>query len=242
MGGFEWSQNTSGGWCRSCCGFGFCLGLDRLFFAFEIAESAFPFFDFVVLSAHKSLYIGSLFRLCVSTMVIRMKRFNIYLVLATLLICVGGCETDKNDKPLATFRVHLEVSRDATSASMAVPVYRAKPVLVTVNRDSFLTEADVEGAKVVEALGGFAMQIQLNQHGTWLLENYSASNTGRHIAIFSQWQGKLKDGRWLAAPLMGQRISDGMLLFTADVSREEADEIVLGLNNMAVEVKKRNKM
>ena len=43
---------------------------------------------------------------------------------------------------------------------------------------------------------------------------------------------------WLAAPMTNKRISDGVLVFTPDASREEADRIVLGLNNVAKEAQK----
>jgi hypothetical protein len=43
----------------------------------------------------------------------------------------------------------------------------------------------------------------------------------------------LKDCRWLAAPVISHRIGDGVLVFTPDATREEAEEIALGLNNVA---------
>ena len=86
--------------------------------------------------------------------------------------------------------------------------------------------------------GGFAIEIKFDENGTWLLEQYSAANPGRHFVIFGQWSEKLADGRWLAAPLITHRIGDGVLAFTPDCSREEADQLVLGLNNAAKEIHK----
>jgi hypothetical protein len=82
-------------------------------------------------------------------------------------------------------------------------------------------------------MGGFDLQIQLNQEGTWLLQEYSASNPGKHFAIFSQFGEKGKESRWLAAPEFANTVSDGLIQFTPDATREEADEIALGLNNIA---------
>ena len=42
----------------------------------------------------------------------------------------------------------------------------------------------------------------------------------------------MKD-RWLGAPRVTHRIKDGVLIFTPDTDREEAEQIVLGLNNLA---------
>ena len=40
--------------------------------------------------------------------------------------------------------------------------------------------------------------------------------------------------RWIAALLITRRIADGLLTFTPDASREEADAMVLGWNNVEV--------
>jgi hypothetical protein len=51
--------------------------------------------------------------------------------------------------------------------------------------------------------------------------------------IFGQWGDKPAIGRWLAAPLISHRMADGVLAFTPDLSRPEADQLVLGLNHVA---------
>ena len=43
----------------------------------------------------------------------------------------------------------------------------------------------------------------------------------------------MAEGRWLAAPRINKRIADGVLVFTPDATREEAEQIALGLNNLA---------
>ena len=86
-----------------------------------------------------------------------------------------------------------------------------------------------------------AIKIEFNSTGTVLLEQYSATNPGRHFAIFCQFGPEQKEQRWLAAPLINQRITDGKLVFTPDCTREEADEIVLGLNNVVSKIKKRGR-
>jgi hypothetical protein len=162
-------------------------------------------------------------------------RFNLYLLLALVATIACGCRTHKNDKAkqLATLRIHLEAGPEATGHVLKVPIYRASPVDVQVEQEPFLTEAHVASAQVVNALGGFEIQIQLTRQGTWLLQEYSASNSGRHYAIFAQFGLKGKETRWLAAPLFARIISDGLIQFTPDASREEADDIVQGLNNIA---------
>jgi hypothetical protein len=65
------------------------------------------------------------------------------------------------------------------------------------------------------------------------LEQFTAANPGRHLAIFGQWGDKLSAGRWLAAPLISRRITKGTIIFTPDASREEALKLVTGLSNIA---------
>jgi len=166
------------------------------------------------------------------------RRFNIYLALAFVLGLACGCQTDKQDKEVGALRVHIEVSPDPAGTSQDISVLRSDPVLVTVKREPILTEANIVTAKVIDARGGFAIEIKFDENGTWLLEQYSAANPGRHFVIFSQWSEKPVAGRWLAAPIITHRIATGVLAFTPDCSREEADQLVLGLNNVARKIHK----
>ena len=168
-------------------------------------------------------------------MLIRVLRYNSYLLLAMMLVCATGClgPKSKQKRQVALLRVHLEVFGDATGANEPVSIGRASPMTVVINKEPFLTEAEVMGANVVEDAGGFTLQIQLDRRGTQLLEMYSASNHGKHLAIFCQFGEKLSKARWLTAPVISRRISNGLLMFTPDADREEAAEIALGLNNLA---------
>ncbi len=172
-------------------------------------------------------------------MIIQSKRFNIYLMGGLILGLLCGCnsEAHKRKKRVATFRVHAEMNPDAMGRTENIQVYRAQPFLMTVGKQPFVTEQLVKEAKVVDVLGGYALQIQFDRQGTWLLEQYTAALRGKHLGIFSQWcappDEKLNQGRWLAAPLVQTHITDGLLVFTPDATREEAEEIALGLNNVA---------
>ncbi len=166
------------------------------------------------------------------------RRFSIYLALPVLLGLACGCQTGEPGKEVGAFRLHLEVSPDPAGTSQNISVLRSEPVLVTIKREPILTEADIVAAKVIDARGGFAIEIKFDENGTWLLEQYSAANPGRHFAIFGQWSEKPVAGRWLAAPVITHRIADGVLAFTPDCSRKEADQLVLGLNNVAKKIRK----
>ena len=162
------------------------------------------------------------------------RQFNIYLALAVLLGLACGCQTGRKTST-AALRVHIEVSPDLTGASQNISVLRSNPVLVTIKREPILSEANIVSARAFNAMGGFALEFKFDENGTWLLEQYSAANPGAHFVIFGQWGKKNSDGRWLADPVIGRRISNGTLVFTPDCSREEADRLVLGLNEIAKE-------
>jgi hypothetical protein len=169
----------------------------------------------------------------------RFCTFNIYLALLSWLL-LPGCQSPEERrarKTLATLRFHL--SALPTQQELREPVQIAG-VTLHVEKAFFLDERSVDQAKVVDLdNGGFVIRIEFNDHGRFSLESVSGSNPGRQIAIFAQWGAeKLNKGSWLAAPRIPRRISDGVLVFTPAVSRQDADELVLGLNNVAAEMKK----
>jgi len=166
------------------------------------------------------------------------RRFNIYLALALVLLC--GCQSPetKRKKALSTFRIHLEANPfTPAEQTEEISVPRSNPVKFIVQKAPLLTEEFVKEAKLADVRGGFALRVQFDRRGTWLLEQYTTGNMGKHFAIFSQFaeppDEKLNKGRWLAAPRISQHIGSGILLFTPDASREETEQIVLGLNNLA---------
>jgi len=174
-------------------------------------------------------------------MMIWRARFNIYLLgaLVVAIMAGWGCRSPgerQQRKLLSTLRLHLQASPDGTNAREPIPVYRAKPVWVRVEKAPFLTEEQVSEAAVVNVVGGFALRIQFDHQGATLLERYTTANRGRKIAIFCQFGNELKDYRWLAAPVISRRITDGVLVFTPDSTRAEAEEIAQGLNNVSKKV------
>ena len=159
------------------------------------------------------------------------NRFNLYLPLLAAALAVAGCRTSSdtesaNRKLASTLGIHVEVPQDSMDFSMRVTVIRDTPIVVNVDKSPFVTEANVTDAKVMDAPGGFVLQIQFDRRGTWLLEEYTTSNPGKHFAIFSRFGEKLDQNRWLAAPKIPRRISNGVLTFTPDATREEAEQMI----------------
>ncbi len=178
-------------------------------------------------------------------MKIRWCRFNTYLLLAGLLAGVYGCATTPEEKKakeekkqLSSLRVHLQTTPEESPGSTPVPVFRESPVMFHIQRAPFLTEANVTKAKVLDVMGTVAIQVEFDHTGMFLLEQCTTANKGRRMVIFSQFGETTDAARWLSAPLIKERIVNGTLTFTPDATREEADRIVRGLNNLIAKEKK----
>jgi hypothetical protein len=175
-------------------------------------------------------------------MVIANKVFNTYLLSLLLLCLASGCQSPerKAARRLTLLNIHLE-SRDLPDREERISVSRSHPFFVSIQKAAFLTQNDVEHAEVIDVMGGFEIRLKFTREAAMMLEQSSSGNPGKHLALFSQFvqppDEKLNEGRWLAAPTITRRISDGILVFTPDATREEADEIVRGLNNVAKKLK-----
>jgi preprotein translocase subunit SecD len=167
-------------------------------------------------------------------------RFNIYLVAACALILAGGCLTHrgKDKKEATTISLHLETDPDGLSDIGPESIGRADPIIVSVNKTPFLDGGDLDEASVVDEPGGlYSIRLKFNWQGAAVLDSTTSSNPGRRIAVYSAFG----DARWLAAPVIHQRISNGILTFTPDATHEEAERIVRGLNNVAKGLKNADK-
>ncbi len=168
------------------------------------------------------------------------RRINCYLVLVALLVGASAClspEEKEKRREASTLKLHLQMDFDTGEKTQLIEVIRAKPTVLRVERVPFLDESHIADAKVVDTIGGFAIMVKFDFHGTLALESVSTTHRNKCIAIFSLFT----EGRWLAAPQLNTRITDGILIFTPDATREEADRIVRGLNNIAIQLGNKSK-
>lgn len=173
-------------------------------------------------------------------MIFDARRFNCYLALAVCLLWTSACvspEEKEKRKEASTLKLHLQMDFDTGDKTQLIEVIRAKPTVLRIEKIPFLDESHLVDAKVVDTLGGFAIQVKFDFHGTLALENVSTTHRNKSVAIFCLFT----EGRWLGAPRLNERILDGTLIFTPDATREEADRIVRGLNNMAIRAGNKSK-
>ena len=172
----------------------------------------------------------------------RLVGFNTFLGMFLGAVVACGCQAASAEKQApkkgyGTLRLHIEVNLDGTDKTGTVMVGRRSPFPLNVNKLAFVETAHLIKASLVDdEMGGFALRIQLNRQGRWLLEQYTIANKGRRIAVFAE----LDDFHWIAAPLITKQISDGVFTFTPDASRDEAEKLVLGLNKMIKKLRSRN--
>jgi SecDF, P1 head subdomain len=167
-------------------------------------------------------------------------RFNTILLGGALGcgLLASGCQSHRKGREATTLAVHLETNPDGSDRVQQITVGRSSPFRLDVESKPFLTEAFVVEAALKEGVGGFEIFLRFDRQGSWLLEQYTTGNIGKHLAVFSQFG----DARWLASPLITKRIGDGTITFTPDASRAEAERIVRGLQDVAKEVQKHNRL
>jgi hypothetical protein len=162
------------------------------------------------------------------------RRFNLYLLPIAALMLASGCALfGIGGKQKAALRIHIQSDATAQDITKTISVMRSEPVAINIASEPILTELDLASAALIETPGGFAVQLKFDHDGSLALEEYSATNPGKHLVIFGQWDEKLAAGRWLAAPLITRRMAGGTLVFTPDASREESQKLVDGLNAVA---------
>jgi len=167
----------------------------------------------------------------------------INLILAVFAVgLLAGCETTKGGKEkeekYATFRMHLEERTNESRWVMPVSVYRENPQTIHVHRVPFIDERNIIEAAVIDDIRvidgeqvnlGKAVGVRFDRTGKWLLESTTVANRGKRIAIHSFFP----KGRWLAAKVIEQRLTNGVFIFTPDASEEEMQRMCDGLNAVA---------
>lgn len=181
--------------------------------------------------------------------------FNHFLLVLATGLLAGGCVTTpdypaaeqraatvkekkkpekKPDKKEATIiRIYLEKNQVEEGRTQTVSVYRDNPITVNFDLSPVLYEAHIAGAVVVPTEEGAAIRIQLTPEGAHLLDSLSVFERGKRLGVAARWT----EGRWLGAPRLVRRISDGSIVFIPDAAPVELEHIVNGINNLAAKNK-----
>ena len=187
-----------------------------------------------------------------------LRSFNIYLWAAGMMLACGcGSNSLSMNKDYTLLKVFLEGGKDDGAL---VKVGRDKiPIYVEAN--PILTEDDLSVAKIEDDPDGtYGIELTFNDHGSLVLDMNTAANRGRkHLVFFCQLRprrsstepqdadasskekgnpGQPGFSPWLSAMPIRAALTKGSVRFTPDVSYQEAQQIVRGLNNMVSEINK----
>jgi hypothetical protein len=163
--------------------------------------------------------------------------FNLIFTFALLTLLFAGCATgkkSKDKKEQTTVRLFLEVPAIEDNGTSGAVLVTKQKIPINVEREPFLSEADLHHAELVATPGGFAIALNFSDHGTFQLDMVSTSNKGRHVAVLLQFP----ESHWVAAPVITKRLSNGVFIFTPDLTLDEAKRAVRGLNNVAEKARK----
>ncbi len=171
-----------------------------------------------------------------------LKKRIFHLVVLTVMTCslVSCSTTNENgvkesrdpDKQLGLLRIYLEIHEDGIR-SQRVQVLRSAPFEVVVDRNPILTEANLDSISVKHNELGMFIELQADRRGSWLLESYTATNTGRRLVISAAFPEMI----WLAAPIIRARVADGVIRFAPDATVEEAKQLEIAVMNSIRKIK-----
>ena len=152
-----------------------------------------------------------------------MKWNTIYRSAAALVICwfAVGCKEDN-----AALRLFLQASDRLPEAHRKAIVIRNPPMNLTINQLSELSEYDLVSVKAVKTPTHKQLVLQFDPHGARVIETFTSDRRGELYVLTI-------NALPIAAPAIREVIRDGKLVVDVDVTDEELDKIVKGLNGAA---------
>ncbi len=165
-------------------------------------------------------------------------RINIYLGIALGCLLFMGCKTTdqkKQGKDATTIQLFIE-NINTVAEKRSVTIGQQPKIQIQVTPTPFADTADIKEVEIVDVdnLGGFAIRLTFNDHGKLVLDTVTTSSKGLRMPVMVAYT----EIRWLGAPIIKRRISDGSLVFTPDCTRAEAERIVRGLTNVIKKLSK----
>jgi preprotein translocase subunit SecD len=154
-----------------------------------------------------------------------MQTLKTGLCVTLVTLALTGCALFPKDEK-TTVRIHEQVDIALPQESLTrVEIPRAN-LKLAISPFPILTERDVLSADLYDTVGGKAIFLRFDIHGTMVLDECTTRNRGRYLVTCI-------NNRPVAAWLIDRRIFNGQLLIEGDFTDEEAKRVVDALNKMA---------
>lgn len=161
-----------------------------------------------------------------------MKWNTVFRSAVALLICwfVAGCKEDE-----ATLRIFLQATDRLPPNYRKSIVIRNPPMNLTINHISELSEYDLMTARAVKTPTRKQLVLQFDSHGQNVIETFTSERRGELYVL-------TVNNIPLAAPAIREVIHNGVLIIDVDLTDEELDKVVKGLNGSATREHTLNRM
>ena len=137
-----------------------------------------------------------------------------------------GCALFHEKREETTVRIYEEASSALPAESQQTLEIPHTDMKLTVSPFPTLTERDVQSADLYDTVGGKAIFLRFDAHGTVLLDEMTTRTRGQYVAV-------LINNHPVSAWLVDQRIINGQFLIEGDFTDEEARKVVDDLNKLS---------
>lgn len=142
--------------------------------------------------------------------------------MSALMAALTGCAST----PVHTVRFHEQVPLNLPESRVKAVTLPHTDERIGVNPFPTVSEKDIHEAHLEETVGGAAVALQLDLHGTIALAEMTTRIKGQHFVV-------LVDGKPVAGVLVERPIKDGKFLLLGDMTDEESLALVKFLNQLA---------
>ena len=143
-----------------------------------------------------------------------------------MLVLAGGCALFKEKPPAVTLRFHEESDPALPDSRFQIVTVPGTHQKIAIDPNPQIMESDIYEARQVTVPGGSALELHFDAHGTSALAEMTTRMRGRYVVIFF-------DGRPIAAVLIEKVIADGKFTLEGDLTEEQEQELLDGLNKVA---------
>ncbi|MBI5397806.1 MAG: hypothetical protein HZA91_21105 [Verrucomicrobia bacterium] len=148
-------------------------------------------------------------------------------LLAALALALAGCDSTKRFTRLG---VHLQTPAQLPESQRTVVVIPNPPLSIAVGRFPELREVDLDSAQVIRTDSRKQLVLQFNKHGATVIENFTTERRGELYVLTLNTVP-------IVAPAIREIIRDGKLVIDVDLSDDDLDKLVEGLNAVAKDAK-----